>query len=66
MTNREIALAWEQVYEMAQRILRGYYFGENLLQARKDQKSLEVWLNLVKMDNLVYNGRYDYLLKLKL
>ena len=48
MTNREIALCWERARQMAERIWEAYVTGIGVEQAKKDQKSLAVWLNIVK------------------
>ena len=66
MTNREIQLAWERAEAMAERILTAYFFKIGIEQAKKDQKSLAVWLGIVRDSGYVYNGCYDEYLLLKL
>ena len=63
MTNKEIARAWERAEEMAIRIQRYIWLGDGKEQARKDQKSLKVWLGIVKESGIVYNGCYDELVE---
>ena len=63
MTNKEIARAWERAEEMAERIQRYLWTGQGKSQAIKDQKSLKVWLNIVKEGGIVYNGCYDELVE---
>ena len=66
MTNREIALQWERAERMAVRIWEAYVLGVGVEQARKDQKSLAQWLEMVRTEGIVYNGCYDECLTLKL
>ena len=66
MSNQEIKLCWERAERMVTRIWEAYILGTNLAQAREDQKSLALWLNMVKEYGLVYNGAYDEYVTLKL
>jgi hypothetical protein len=66
MSNQEIALCWERAERMAARIWEAYIFGINLAQAREDQKSLALWLKMVKEYGYIYNGAYDEYVTLKL
>ena len=66
MTNQEIKLCWACAERMVARIWEAYILGTNLAQAREDQKSLALWLNMVKEYGLVYNGAYDQYVTLKL
>ena len=59
MTNEEITLAWERAARMAERIWEAYALGVGVEQARKDQKSLALWLDIVKENGYIYNGGYD-------
>lgn len=63
MTNQEIARAWARAEEMAVRIQRCLWTGQGRSQAIKDQKSLKVWLGIVKESGIVYNGCYDELVE---
>ena len=66
MSNREIALAWERAKRLADNIWTAYITGVGIAQAKQDQKSLKVWLDLVRENGLVYNGSLDEFLKIKL
>lgn len=65
MTNEEIALAWERAERMVERIWEAHVLGIGVEQARKDQKSLALWLSVVRENNYVYNGVYDEYVTLK-
>ena len=66
MTNQEIKNCWERAAQIATRIWEAYVTGAGVKQAKKDQKSLAVWLRLVRESNIVYNGCYDEYIALKL
>ena len=66
MNNREIALAWEKAERLAESIWSAYVTGVGVEQAKKDQKSLALWLDMVKEYGLVYNGSLDEYVTLKL
>jgi hypothetical protein len=66
MNNQEIALCWERAKRMAERIWEAYIFGTNKEQAKADQKSLALWLDMVKEYGLIYNGSLDEYVTLKL
>ena len=66
MTNQEIALCWERAERMVARIWEAYILGTNVAQAKEDQKSLALWLNMVREYGYVYNGCYDEYVTLKL
>jgi hypothetical protein len=66
MNNQEIALCWERAERMAERIWEAYLFGTNKEQAKADQKSLALWLDMVKEYGLIYNGSLDEYVTLKL
>ena len=66
MTNQEIKLCWERAEQMAIRIWSAYVTGVGVEQAKKDQKSLALWLDMVKEYGLVYNGSLDEYVTLKL
>ena len=65
LTAKEIAQAWERADRMVERIYTAYTLGIGVEQARKDQKSLKVWLDSVRENGLVYNGAYDEFVELK-
>lgn len=65
MSNEEIALAWERARRMAERIWEAYILGTGVEQARKDQKSLAVWIQSAQENGIVYNGCFDEVLALK-
>lgn len=66
MSNKEIAQAWERAWRLAENINTAYYTGIGLEQARKDQQSLRLWLQMVKEYGLVYNGALDEYATMKL
>lgn len=66
MSNHEIALAWERANRMAIRIQEAYWFGHQVEQARKDQKSLKLWLDIVKENGYCYNGSLDEYVTMKI
>ena len=66
MSNEEIALAWERAERMAERIWEAHVLGIGVEQARKDQKSLALWLSVVRVNGYVYNGAYDEYVTLKI
>lgn len=66
MTNKEISNAWERAERLAERIYSAYITGIGIEQAKKDQKSLTLWLQMVKEYGLIYNGNLDYFVELKL
>ena len=66
MSNEEIALAWERAERMVARIWEAYVTGVGTEQAKKDQKSLALWLTMVRENNYVYNGMYDEYVTLKI
>ena len=66
MTNQEIKLCWERAEQMAIRIWGAYVTCVGVEQAKKDQKSLALWLDMVKEYGLVYNGSLDEYVTLKL
>lgn len=66
MSNEEIALAWERAEHMVERIWEAHVLGIGVEQARKDQKSLALWLSVVRENNYVYNGIYDEYVTLKI
>lgn len=66
MNNREIALAWAKAERLVESIWSAYVTGVGVEQAKKDQKSLALWLDMVKEYGLVYNGSLDDYVTLKL
>jgi hypothetical protein len=66
MNNKEIALAWAKAERLAERIWSAYITGVGVEQARKDQKSLVLWLGMVREYGLVYNGCFDEYVILKI
>lgn len=66
MTNIEITQAWERAERMAETIYTAYALGIGTEQAKKDQKSLAILVNMAKENGFVYNGCYDEILNLKL
>lgn len=59
MTKREIQLAWEKADRMAEAIWAAYVLGVGVETAKTYQKSLGVWLNIVRENGYVYNGALD-------
>lgn len=66
MSSQEIALSWERAKRLAERIWEAYVTGIGVAQAKKDQKSLQVWVNLVRENGIIYNGCFDEYLELNL
>jgi hypothetical protein len=66
MTNQDIILSWESAEQIVARIWEAYVTGAGIEQAKKDQKSLALWLSKVKECGYVYNGAYDEYVTLKL
>lgn len=66
MNNREIALAWEKAERLAENIWTAYATGVGVEQAKKNQKSLALWLDMAREYGLVYNGSLDEYVKLEL
>lgn len=66
MNNREIALAWEKAERLAENIWSAYATGVGVEQAKKNQKSLALWLDMVREYGLVYNGSLDEYVALEL
>lgn len=66
MTNIEITQAWDRAAKMAKTIYAAYALGIGIEQAKKDQKSLAILVNMAKENGFVYNGCYDEILNLKL
>jgi hypothetical protein len=51
---------------MVERIWEAHVLGVGVERARKDQKSLALWLKMVKEYGYIYNGAYDEYVTLKL
>ena len=66
MTVKEIKEGWERAERYAQAILEAYYLGFDVEGAKRKQKSLAVWINLIKEGGYVYNGSFDEYLTLTL
>jgi hypothetical protein len=66
MTSKDIRQSWERAERLANRIWEAYITGVGLEQARKDQKSLALWLDMVREHGIVYNNCYDEYVTLKL
>lgn len=66
MSNEEIAFAWERAERMVERIWEAHVLGVGVEHAKKDQKSLALWLSVVRENNYVYNGIYDEYVTLKI
>ena len=66
MTNREIQVSWERAEAMVERIWEAYVTGIGVEQAKRDQKSLDKWLGIVRENGYRYNGKYDAYVTLKL
>ena len=66
MNNKEIALAWEKAYRLAENIYSAYITHIGIEQAKKDQQSLRLWLQMVNEYGLIYNGNLDFYAQLEL
>jgi hypothetical protein len=65
MTNEEVAKGWERAKMLAMRIWDAYVYEVGTSQAKKDQQSLKIWLDLMREFGYVYNGQYDEYVNLK-
>lgn len=65
MTTEEVARGWKRAEMLAERIWEAYVYEVGVEQAKKDQKTLKVWLDLMREFGYVYNGRYDEYVALK-
>jgi hypothetical protein len=59
MSNQEIQYSWERAERYAQAILEAKWLGIDVEGAKVKQKSLRLWLGMVKEYGLVYNGTLD-------
>ena len=66
MTTKEIKDSWERAERYAQAILEAKYLGVDVEGAKRKQKSLAVWLKIVRESGIVYNGGLDEYLTIKL
>lgn len=66
MTNREIAQGWERAERLAIQIWEAYVTGIAVESARRAQKTLKVWLDLVRENDYIYNGSLDEYVSLRL
>ena len=66
MNTREIKESWERAERYAQAILEAKWLGVDVEGAKKKQKSLAVWINLVRENGIIYNGCYDEYLTIEL
>lgn len=66
MTKREVKQAWERANRLAELIWEAYVTGIGIDRAIKHQKSLKVWLDLVRENGYVYNGNLDEFVNLRL
>lgn len=66
MTNLEIQKGWERAERLAIQIWEAYVTGIAVENARKAQKTLKVWLDLVRENGYIYNGSLDKYVVLRL
>lgn len=66
MTNREIEQGWARAERLAIQIWEAYVTGIAVESARKAQKTLKVWLDLVRENGYIYNGSLDEYVTLRL
>lgn len=59
MTTKEVKEGWERAERYAQAILEAKYLGFDVEGAKRKQKSLAVWISLIKEGGYVYNGNLD-------
>jgi hypothetical protein len=59
MSNQEIQYSWERAERYAQAILEAKWLGIDVEGAKTKQKSLRLWLDMVREYGLVYNGALD-------
>ena len=66
MTNKEINQMWTRAETMAENIYIAHLMGIGLGQAKKDQQSLRLLVQMAREYGLVYNGQYDEYLDIQL
>ena len=66
MNTREIKESWERAERYAEAILEAKWLGIDIEGAKRKQKSLAVWINLVRENGYVYNGNLDEYLTIEL
>lgn len=66
MTNLEIQKGWERAERLAIQIWEAYVTGIAVESARNAQKTLKVWLDLVRENGYIYNGSLDEYVTLRL
>lgn len=66
MTDLEIQKGWERAERLAIQIWEAYVTGIAVESARNAQKTLKVWLDLVRENGYVYNGSLDEYVTLQL
>lgn len=66
MTDLEIQKGWERAERLAIQIWEAYVTGIAVESARNAQKTLKVWLDLVKENGYIYNGSLDEYVTLQL
>jgi hypothetical protein len=59
MTIKEVKEGWERAERYAQAILEAKYLGFDVEGAKRKQKSLAVWISIIKEGGYVYNGSLD-------
>jgi hypothetical protein len=66
MTNKEINQMWAKAETMAENIYIAHLMGIGLEQAKKDQQSLRLLVQMAREYGFIYNGQYDEYLNMKL
>lgn len=66
MTTKEVKEGWERADRYVQAILEAKYLGFDVEGAKIKQKSLAVWINLIREGGYVYNGSLDEYLTITL
>ena len=66
MSAREIKECWERAERYAEAILEAKWLGIDVEGAKRKQKSLAVWINLVRENGYIYNGNLDEYLTIQL
>lgn len=66
MTRKEVHQMWAKADTMAENIYIAHLTGIGLKQAKKDQQSLRLLVQMAREYNLVYNGQYNEYINIKL
>ena len=66
LDNETIAYYWQRAKLCAESVWLAHCTGQNIGQAKLDQNWLRQWVKEAREAGLVYNGRYDEYINMKL